>query len=151
MVQEIYSEIIEPRVAETDMMGIVYHANYLIWCEVARTGLYSHFGYSYSELNQSKVLWPVRRVSVDYRRPAKYGEKVYIKTKITRFSGVRLIYGYEFTNDEGILLAKATTEHGISDENLNIVNLYKKDPKLASCLDAYLELCQESENACKKK
>ncbi|HZK10425.1 MAG TPA: thioesterase family protein [Clostridia bacterium] len=151
MVQKIHSEIIEPRVAETDMMGIVYHANYLIWCEVARTGLSSHLGYSYSDLSQAKVLWPVRRVSVDYRRPASYGERVYIKTKITRFSGVRLIYSYEFTNDKGILLARATTEHGITDENLRVVNLFKKDPKLASCLDAYLKVCQESENTCKKQ
>lgn len=142
MVKEVYVAEIEPRYAETDMMGVVYHANYLIWCEVARTGLYSHLGYSYSKVKDDKMLWPVRRASLDYRRPALYGETIEIKTKILSFSGVRLIYGYEFYDSKG-LLATASTEHGITDENLRVTNLYKSDPDMASRLEAYLELCKD--------
>lgn len=144
MVQEIYTAVIEPRFAETDMMGVVYHANYLIWCEVARTGLYTHLGYSYTTVDEDKMQWPVRRASVDYRRPAFYGKKIYIKTKITTFSGVRLIYSYELRDSDGVLIATATTEHGITDKNLRVANLYKHDPLMAQRLEAYLKLCHEN-------
>ncbi len=142
MVREIHVEVIEPRYAETDMMGVVYHANYLVWCEVARTGLYTHLGYSYEKIRDDKMLWPVRRASLDYRRPALYGKKIYVKTKITSFSGVRLIYSYEFSDGEN-LLATATTEHGITDVNLRVANLYKHDPAMAEKLANYMELCRD--------
>ncbi len=146
MVREIYTAVIEPRFAETDMMGVVYHANYLIWCEVARTGLYTHLGYSYTKTQDDKMLWPVRRASLDYKRPALYGRKIYVKTKITTFSGVRLIYSYEFSDDTGTLLATATTEHGITDKNLKVANLYKHDPEMAKRLEEYIEICKDDKN-----
>lgn len=146
MVGEIYTAVIEPRFAETDMMGVVYHANYLIWCEVARTGLSKHLGYKYSQIEEGEVLWPVRRASLDYRRPAIFGNKIYVKTMIKTFSGVRLIYSYEFSDEEGNLLARASTEHGATNKDLRVVNLYKVDPKMAQTLESYLEICKGQEN-----
>ncbi|NLY37265.1 MAG: acyl-CoA thioesterase [Tissierellia bacterium] len=146
MVQDIYTAVIEPRFAETDMMGVVYHANYLIWCEVARTGLSKHLGYSYSKIHEDEVIWPVRRASLDYRRPAIFGNRIYVKTMIRTFSGVRLIYNYEFSDEEGNLLATATTEHGATNSDLRVINLYKVDPEMAQCLDCYVKICKEQEN-----
>ena len=143
MVQDIYTAVIEPRFAETDMMGVVYHANYLIWCEVARTGLSKHLGYGYSVIDEDEVLWPVRRAALDYRRPAIFGNKIYVKTRITTFSGVRLIYSYEFTDEEGNHLATATTEHGATNKDLRVINLYKVDPQMADTLKSYLKICKE--------
>lgn len=146
MVEEIYVAKIEPRYAETDMMGVVYHANYLIWCEVARTGLYTHLGYSYEQAKKEQVLWPVRRASLDLKRPAYYGVRVYIEVKIRRFTGVRLIYDYLIKNEKGDLIATAMTEHGITDLDLRVVNLYKFDPLMARVLDQYQYLCKKADS-----
>lgn len=143
MVKEIYVAEIEPRYAETDMMGVVYHSNYLVWCEVARTGLYTHLGYDYTTARNDKVLWPVRRVSLDYQRPSFYGKRVYVETRIARFTGVRLIYNYVFRDEEGQVLATAMTEHGITDENLRVLNLHRHDEEMARRLEAYQALCTE--------
>lgn len=141
--KKVYREIIEPRYAETDMMGVVYHANYLIWCEIARTGLYRYFGYIYSDLKDSKILWPVRRASLDYRRPAIYGSTISVEIKIKTFSGARLIYNYELRDEEDNLLATAVTEHAVTDKNFKVINLYKHDPELARKMDEYIEICKK--------
>ena len=145
MVKEIYVAEIEPRYAETDMMGVVYHSNYLVWCEVARTGLYTHLGYDYTKSREEKVLWPVRRASLDYKRPSVYGKRVYVETRIKKFTGVRLIYHYTFSDQEGTTLATAMTEHGITDENLKVVNLYKYDEEMAKRLEEYKAICEKKE------
>lgn len=146
MVKEVYREVIEPRFAETDMMGVVYHANYLVWCEIARTGLYKYFDYNYSDLKDPEILWPLRRASLDYRRPALYGSRISVETRIRSFSGVRLIYDYRFYDEEENLLATATTEHAATNRDLRIVNLHKEDPKLAKLMDDYVEICKNDED-----
>ena len=65
------------RYAETDRMGVVYYANYLVWFEVGRTEWLRQAGWSYSDMERDAgVLLPVIEVQCEYRQPARYDDEV---------------------------------------------------------------------------
>ena len=64
------------RYAETDQMGIVYHANYLPWCEIARTELIRRRGRSYAELERDGVRLAVSEATLRYHAPARYDDLI---------------------------------------------------------------------------
>ena len=70
------------RYAETDQMGVVYHANYLVWMEVARTELCKATGFAYSEMEADGVLLAVSEAGCRYLRGARYGEDIDITATI---------------------------------------------------------------------
>jgi acyl-CoA thioester hydrolase len=70
--------------ADTDRMGRVYYANYLVWCERARTGLLRDAGHPYREVEERGVLLPVRRCAVRYPGFAEYEDEVEFVTWISR-------------------------------------------------------------------
>ncbi len=94
---------IQVRYSETDMMGIVYHANYLPWLEIGRTNLLKENGLSYSEMEQSGILLPVVEIHVNYRRPATYDDEISIKTMIQERSLARVRLDYELRKDEEVI------------------------------------------------
>ncbi|WP_170007242.1 acyl-CoA thioesterase [Bacillus fonticola] len=98
------------RYAETDQMGVVYHANYLVWMEMGRTALIENLGFRYAHMEEEGVLAPVTQVNVGYKQPVRYGQTVSVKTWIASYNGLRVTYGYEIY-DEETLYAKGTTEH----------------------------------------
>ena len=104
---------IEVRYAETDQMGVVYHAYYVIWLEIGRTQLIKELGFSYAGLEQDGYLSPVTNVNVDYRTPVKYGEIVTVRTWIEKHSKLRTTYGYEIVHNDGTIASTATSEHVI--------------------------------------
>jgi acyl-CoA thioester hydrolase len=83
------------RYAETDQMGIVYHANYLIWFEVARTDLLRLNGWTYREMEEAGVSLPVIEVECRYRKPARYDDEMQIRTEGRVISPVRMEFHYE--------------------------------------------------------
>ena len=120
---------IEVRYQETDQMGVVYHANYLIWFEIGRTKLIEQFGFKYAEMEKDNVISPVIDVQVQYKRPARYGETVVIHTWLDNYDGVRTVYGYQVTDKEGILLVSGTTTHVIADaETFRPLRLKRVNP-----------------------
>ncbi len=102
---------IEVRYAETDQMGVVYHANYLIWMEVGRTGLIKDIGFSYAQLEMDGVVSPVIDLQVTYKKPIRYGETATIKTWIAQYDGFRSVYGYEVLTPDGEVSLVATSTH----------------------------------------
>src|SRR5690606_24046635 len=86
---------IEIRYAETDQMGVVYHANYLVWMEIGRTKLISDLGYNYAGLEEQGYLAPVLDVSVQYKKAMRYGQVATVRTWIESHSKLRTTYGYE--------------------------------------------------------
>lgn len=101
---------IQVRYAETDMMGIVYHANYLPWMEIGRTELLRENGLPYKEIEARGLMLPVLDVNVQYKRPAKYDDTVTITTRITEKPFLKIKISYELTRDDE-LLATASTTH----------------------------------------
>ena len=85
------------RYAETDQMGVVYYANYLVWFEVARTDLLRNKGWSYRAMEASGVVLPVIEAQCHYRRPARYDDVMEIRTDARLLSPVRMEFRYEVT------------------------------------------------------
>jgi acyl-CoA thioester hydrolase len=85
------------RYAETDQMGVVYYANYLVWFEVARTDLLRNQGWSYRAMEASGIALPVIEAQCHYRRPARYDEEMEIRTEARILSPVRMEFLYEVT------------------------------------------------------
>lgn len=105
------SEIeIEVRYAETDQMGVVHHANYLVWFELARTRLCARSGYHYAQIEELGYFLMVTAVEVEYRKGARYGDAVTVAAWVDRLSSRGLTFGYEvFRGDEK--LALGSTQH----------------------------------------
>ncbi len=83
------------RYAETDKMGVVYYANYLVWFEVARCEWLRATGYTYRELESAGTVLPVVEAHCEYRRPLRYDDEVEIRTRATLLSQVRLRFDYD--------------------------------------------------------
>ncbi len=102
------------RYAETDMMGIVYHANYLPWFEVARTQLLREQGFPYRQLETDGYRLPVLEVAAKYRRPALYDDTLTIVATLREKPLLRIRIDYEvFRGDE--LLATGQSAHAFCD------------------------------------
>ena len=100
------------RYAETDKMGVVYHANYLVWFEVGRCDLLRGLGHSYRELEVDGVHLPVIEASCEYRQPARYDDELSIRTTGRLLSPVRIAFDYEVTRlGDGIRAASGHTVH----------------------------------------
>lgn len=102
---------IEVRYAETDQMGVVYHANYLVWLEVGRTAIIKELGYTYAGLEAEGYLSPVIDLSIQYKAAMKYGQVATVKTWIESHHKLRTTYGYEVLHEDGTVAVTATTEH----------------------------------------
>jgi acyl-CoA thioester hydrolase len=101
---------VEVRYAETDQMGVVHHANYIIWFELARTRLCALSGFHYADVERSGYLLMVTGVEVRYHRPARYGDVVSVLCWCERLSSRGLRFAYEVRNG-GAKLVSGTTEH----------------------------------------
>ena len=71
------------RYADTDQMGVVYYANYLVWFEVARTEWLRDGGWSYREMEADGIALPVIEAHCEYRQPARYDDEIEIRTVAT--------------------------------------------------------------------
>ena len=96
--------------SETDQMGVVYHARYLVWLDVARTEHLRHCGMSYRELEAAGLRLAVSELAVRYRQPARYDDLVRIRCWVRELAsrgGSTFGYAVEHA-DDGRLLATAT-------------------------------------------
>lgn len=101
---------IEVRYAETDQMGVVHHANYVVWFELARTRLCAMSGFRYVEIERLGYLLMVTGVELRYRRPARYGDTVRVICWGDRLASRGVHFAYEVRRGEE-LLARGRTEH----------------------------------------
>ena len=101
---------VEVRYAETDAMGIVHHANYLVWFELARTRLCQETGTSYADIERSGYRLTVTATRTRYRRAARYGDCVDVVAWIRRLASRGVHFAYEVRRGPE-LLASGETEH----------------------------------------
>jgi acyl-CoA thioester hydrolase len=103
------------RYAETDQMGVVYHSNYLIWCEVGRTELIRQFGRSYAEIEQLGVGLAVSEASLRFLAPARYDDVIRVTTTLTAIRSRAMTFEYVISHAEraGTLVTAATTLIGL--------------------------------------
>ncbi|MGH7710991.1 MAG: acyl-CoA thioesterase [Gemmatimonadaceae bacterium] len=82
------------RYGETDQMGVVYHAEYLVWCEMGRTEYIRQLGTSYAALEQSGTRLAVAEASLRYHAPARYDEIIRVETTLTEVRSRALTFDY---------------------------------------------------------
>jgi acyl-CoA thioester hydrolase len=100
------------RYAETDLMGIVYHSNFLIYFEIARTDYFRHAGFTYKQLEEENVFMPVTECYCRYDRSAYYDDELEIVTDLEMLSRLKLKFNYEvFRKPEDLKLAEGYTIH----------------------------------------
>lgn len=103
---------LRPRYADTDAMGVVYYANYLVYFEVARTTALADLGHPYWEMEKAGVLIPVLRAHCEYLRPARYGDALTVRVARSRAGSARIRFDYEIRREgEDAVLATGYTEH----------------------------------------
>jgi len=135
---KIAEKIIEVRYAETDQMGVVYHANYLVWMEIGRTSLIELLGFQYSDMEAQGILAPVMDIQVSYKHPIRYGEKAVIKTWMEHYDGLRTHYAYEISNEQGLIAASGISKHVcVKKESFRPISVKKYFP-------AWHQACEEN-------
>ncbi|MBA4538508.1 acyl-CoA thioesterase [Bacillus aquiflavi] len=102
---------VEVRYAETDQMGVVYHANYLVWMELGRTKLVKDLGFNYAKMEEDGIISPVIDIEASYKKPLRYGETAKIKTWIEEYNGFKVTYGYEIFTETGELAVMGFSKH----------------------------------------
>ncbi|WCK55512.1 thioesterase family protein [Aneurinibacillus sp. Ricciae_BoGa-3] len=133
-----FDSYVRVRYQETDQMGVVYHANYLVWFEVGRTELIRQLGFSYQRFEGLGFMLPVTEAHASYKKAARYDDELIIRTKIARLEGVRLVFAYEIIRqNDGELLASGETHHIWTSLSLKPVRLERQQPELYAMLKQY--------------
>jgi acyl-CoA thioester hydrolase len=101
------------RYAETDQMGVVYYANYLVWMEIGRVELVRAFGVPYKEMETTEGLYlVVTAASCRYLYPARYDQEIVVETEVAGSTARRIEFAYRIRSaDPDRLLAEGSTRH----------------------------------------
>ncbi|MEO6209230.1 MAG: thioesterase family protein [Gemmatimonadaceae bacterium] len=125
------------RYAETDQMGVVYHANYLVWCEIARTDLIRTLGASYRELEEERgIRLAVSEASVRYIAAARYDDRIRVETRLSRVTSRTLIFDYTILNADSLQRLAIASTTLISLDAANRVTVLPTDVRRALSGDA---------------
>ncbi len=108
------------RYAETDQMGVVYHANHLVWFEVGRVELLRQLGFSYRDMEeQDKCFIAVVDVRCRYKAPARYDDEIIVRTHLKNARESLVHFGYELVRvSDGLLLGEGETTHVVTDAEM---------------------------------
>jgi len=106
------------RYADTDQMGVVYYANYLVWFEIGRTEWLRDAGWNYRDMEETGVALPVIEAHCEYRQPARYDDEIEIRTTATAMTPARLRFDYQAVRVAGDqLIAEGHTVHAALGAN----------------------------------
>jgi acyl-CoA thioester hydrolase len=116
---EYHEARVRVRYAETDQMGVVYHANFFIWFEVGRVELMRALGVEYKKMEKEDDCHiVVAEAHCRYHQPARYDEVVRVRTRIAESRNRVVKFSYElFRDSDGLLLANGQTTHIICGSN----------------------------------
>ena len=126
-----HTETIRVRYGETDQMGVVYHANYLLYFETARTELLRSSGVAYRELEEQGIFLVVTEAACQYRAPARYDEVLRITARVGGVGKARVRFDYVVRGADGRLLTEGHTELASVDRDKRPVRL---PPEVLRCL-----------------
>ena len=121
---DVSETLVRVNYSETDQMGVVYHARYLVWLDIARTEHLRLAGMSYRDLEAAGLRLAVGEVSIRYRRPARYDDRVRIRCWVRDLASRRIDFGYVLEQaDDGTLLATAFTSLLALDRTMSFTRL----------------------------
>jgi acyl-CoA thioester hydrolase len=116
------------RYAETDQMGVVYHANHFVWFEVGRVELLRQLGFSYREMEQNDGCFiAVVDARCRYKAPVRYDDEVIVRTHLKNVRESLVHFGYELVRvSDGLLLAEGETTHIVTDAEMKTRTIPQK-------------------------
>ena len=116
------------RYSETDQMGVVYHANYLVWFEVGRVELMRQRGLNYKQLEaQEGCGIAVVEVNARFKAPARYDDELIIETRVVKVRGPIIHFGYRVLRaEDGVLLCEGETVHVVVGRDMKRRQIPKK-------------------------
>jgi acyl-CoA thioester hydrolase len=116
------------RYAETDQMGVVYYANYLVWMEVARVEYCKELGFSYEQMEREDgIFLAVAEARCRYLYPARFDQEVIVETLVAAAHPRMIRFSYEMTSAaDGRKLATGETNHVFCGRDLTPVRLPEK-------------------------
>ncbi len=117
-----YQFSLEVRYYETDAQGVVHHANYFKYFEIARVEHLRTIGHEYAELERDGVLLVVNKIACTYRLPARFGDTLRISIHTKRARGARIDHEYQVHRD-GDLLAEGTSTIACIDREGHVQRL----------------------------
>ncbi|MVP00912.1 acyl-CoA thioesterase [Paenibacillus lutrae] len=127
--QEWFTQTLRVRYQETDQMGVVYHANYLTWLEIARTEYIRSKGFTYKTIEDLGLMLPVVGAELKYISPARYDDEITLAARIVEQSPVKLEFGYEVRRQEQLLVT-GTTRHVWVNLSWKPVRINREAPDL---------------------
>jgi acyl-CoA thioester hydrolase len=116
------------RYAETDQMGVVYHANYLVWFEIGRVDFIRSMGMDYRSMEREDGLGiAVVDVSARYKSPARYDDELKIETRLTAARGAVIKFAYRVIRvEDDVVLCEGETIHVVVDREMKKQSLPDK-------------------------
>jgi acyl-CoA thioester hydrolase len=151
-VQAVNETRIRVRYAETDQMGVVYHANHFIWFEVGRVEFLRQLGFSYKDMEiEDDCFIAVVDARCRYKAPVHYDDEVVIRTYLKQVREKVIHFGYELLRAEnGQLLAEGETTHIVADVRMKPRRLPEKYLKVfLSAVGTELLTTDNRERPCK--
>jgi acyl-CoA thioester hydrolase len=103
--------LVRVRYADTDQMGVTYHANYLVWFEVGRTDWLRHHGWTYRDMEQDGIKLPVIEAFCRYLVPARYDDELEVHTRASLLTPARVRFDYEIRVGGSATAATGYTVH----------------------------------------
>ena len=125
LLDEWHETVLRVRYAETDKMGVVYHANYLVWFEIGRTEFCRARGFSYRDMEEnSNAFLVVAESYCRYKAPAFYDDELIVRTHITELRRRSLRFGYELIRvSDNVIIAEGETGHVVTDSQGRVCSL----------------------------
>jgi len=126
--QSISETRIRVRYAETDQMGVVYHANHFIWFEVGRVEFLRQLGFSYRDMEQNDGCFiAVVDARCRYKAPAHYDDEIIVRTHLKNIRNSVIHFGYELVRvSDGVLLADGETTHIVTNSEMKTAPIPEK-------------------------
>ena len=110
---------IDVRYFETDGQGVVHHANYFVYFELARVEMLKAMGHDYADLEREGVILVVHSIACKYHRPARFGDRLRIQTRVLRATMARIEHAYKVFVGSS-LIAEANSTIACVDREGNV-------------------------------
>lgn len=144
MITETYIDV---RYPDCDRMGIVHHAVYPVWYEIARMDFFAKMGFSYADMNSLGINPPLVELNLQYKAPATYPGHVIVKTRMGSYAPKKLELLYE-TWFDGKLCGTARTFHIWTGPDMKSLDMQKNLPEVYAKIEAARETEKEASRSC---
>ncbi len=120
---------------ETDMMGVVHHANFIHWMEEARIRFMDRLGFPYTVMEENGIISPVRALSCDYKHTCTFGDEIRVFLSVKAFNGVVMTIGYEMKNQNDEIVMTGTSDHMFLHRNGSFARMKREMPEFCEAIE----------------